>query len=242
MPLLTEKKISVAPLKLVHYPLCPLSRFIRMLLTELKQDTSLIEEEFWLQRDQFLKLNPSGYLPVLIDIERNNIIGDIYPIFEYLLEKFKTHNLFSGYDLEALSEIRRLLSWCHYKFYHDISYPLIHERLIKPSLQKGAPDSTMLRNATYNIHKHFVYLSSLLEERHWFAGSLFSCADLAIAAHISVVDYLGNITWSPAHNKEEFDVIHEWYARIKSRRSFRILLDDKVNGFRPPEYYANPDF
>lgn len=34
----------------------------------------------------------------------------------------------------------------------------------------------------------------------------------------------------------------EWYARIKSRPSFRALLADRVSGFNPPPHYADLDF
>ncbi|MGC1585362.1 MAG: glutathione S-transferase family protein, partial [Rhodomicrobium sp.] len=34
----------------------------------------------------------------------------------------------------------------------------------------------------------------------------------------------------------------EWYARLKSRPSFRPLLNDRVPGINPPDSYANLDF
>jgi len=34
----------------------------------------------------------------------------------------------------------------------------------------------------------------------------------------------------------------EWYARIKSRPSFRQILADHVPGAPPPKHYADLDF
>jgi glutathione S-transferase len=34
----------------------------------------------------------------------------------------------------------------------------------------------------------------------------------------------------------------EWYALLKSRPSFRPILEDRIAGFAPPEYYSDPDF
>jgi glutathione S-transferase len=34
----------------------------------------------------------------------------------------------------------------------------------------------------------------------------------------------------------------EWYARIKSRPSFRPILADHIPGVPPPEHYADLDF
>ena len=63
-----------------------------------------------------------------------------------------------------------------------------------------------------------------------------SYADFAAAAHISVADYLGDIAWN------EDEAARTWYARIKSRPSFRLLLAEKVAGIRPSPSYADLDF
>jgi glutathione S-transferase len=34
----------------------------------------------------------------------------------------------------------------------------------------------------------------------------------------------------------------QWYARLKSRPSFRGILADRVSGMEPPPHYADPDF
>jgi hypothetical protein len=41
---------------------------------------------------------------------------------------------------------------------------------------------------------------------------------------------------------EEFPAAAEWYARLKSRPSFRGLLADRVPGLPPATAYANLDF
>jgi glutathione S-transferase len=37
-------------------------------------------------------------------------------------------------------------------------------------------------------------------------------------------------------------VAREWYQRIKSRPSFRVLLSDTIPGMAPSAHYANLDF
>jgi glutathione S-transferase len=34
----------------------------------------------------------------------------------------------------------------------------------------------------------------------------------------------------------------DWYARVKSRPSFKPLLDDTIPGFTPPPHYQDVDF
>ena len=70
----------------------------------------------------------------------------------------------------------------------------------------------------------------------WLVGEKITLADIAAAAHLSVVDYLGVIPW------DDYPEVKEWYALIKSQPSFRPILADRVLGFTPPKYYANLDF
>jgi glutathione S-transferase len=38
------------------------------------------------------------------------------------------------------------------------------------------------------------------------------------------------------------DAAKDWYARVKSRPSFRPLLQDRISGLIPPGHYADLDF
>jgi hypothetical protein len=53
-----------------------------------------------------------------------------------------------------------------------------------------------------------------------------SLADLAMAAHLSALDYFGEVPWT------EHQPVMEWYLRMKSRPSFRPLLSDRVQASR----------
>ena len=61
-------------------------------------------------------------------------------------------------------------------------------------------------------------------------------ADLAAAAHVSVLDYFGEVVW------RFFPALKTWYMRLKSRPSFRPLLADRLPGMAPVEHYADLDF
>jgi glutathione S-transferase len=100
----------------------------------------------------------------------------------------------------------------------------------------GAPDSKILRTARANIRQHMRYLTWLAGSRQWLAGERMSYADLAAAASISILDYLGEIDWS------ESPLAKDWYQRLKSRPSFRPLLTERVRGLTPVSHYADLDF
>ena len=80
------------------------------------------------------------------------------------------------------------------------------------------------------------YVNYLADRRRWLAGDELSFADLAAAAHLSSVDYLGEVPW------EEFAVAKIWYARLKSRRAFRSILADRVPGALPASALRRPRF
>jgi glutathione S-transferase len=61
-------------------------------------------------------------------------------------------------------------------------------------------------------------------------------ADLAAAAHLSAADYLGEVPWN------EDEAAKNWYARVKSRPSFRTILADALAGLPPSKTYTDLDF
>ena len=63
-----------------------------------------------------------------------------------------------------------------------------------------------------------------------------SQADLAAAAVISILDYLGEVQW------DDEPAAKDWYSRMKSRPSFRPLLSERVRGVPPVQHYADLDF
>ena len=113
---------------------------------------------------------------------------------------------------------------------------LLGEKIMKRFLGLGEPSSETIRAGYANIDTHLGYIEHLAEQRAWLAGENFSLADITAASHISCIDYLGDIAW------EDYQQAKQWYARIKSRPSFRPLLQDLIPGTQPPAHYKNLDF
>ena len=61
--------------KLYYMPLNVYCRAARIILREKEITFEIINEPFWKRRVEFLKINPAGDLPVVIDSEGTNIIG-----------------------------------------------------------------------------------------------------------------------------------------------------------------------
>jgi glutathione S-transferase len=238
-------------LRLIHYRLCPLSRSIRLALAEQGREADLVEEHAWEWPESLLELNPSGELPVL-QLGDGRAVSGTYAIAELLSEEEPEHRmgrssfpLFPGSRVER-AEVRRLVHWFNSKFDREVSRELLAEkvypRLASPAVgldgraPPGPPDPALLRAVRHNLRYHLTYIAYLAEERRWLAGEEPSYADLAAAAHLSLVDYLGEISWDSHPGAKA------WYQRVKSRPSFRHLLADRVPGFPPPHHYADLDF
>lgn len=229
--------------KLLQFRLCPRSRSIRLALSELGLEAELEDERPWEWRQTFLALNPAGELPVL-QIKDGPTLCGAYAISEYLAEDAphdpadtRAVALFPG-SVEQRAEVRRLVDWFHGKLNREVTGELLHEKIyarLNPR-SDSSPDADILRAVRANLRYHLSYVSYLAHGRRWLAGEELSFADLAAAAHLSAVDYLGEVPW------EEFQVAKSWYARVKSRPAFRSLLADRIPGVPPPAHYTNLDF
>jgi glutathione S-transferase len=219
---------------LYHHWLSPAARKVRVVLAEKKLPFELRLEKESDRRPEFLALNPAGEVPVLVE-EDGEVICDGGAICEYLEETRPETPLLGDTPVER-AETRRLAAWFDGKFGREVTDNLVGEKLMKRLSGQGYPHAQAIRAGLANIHYHLDYIAYLAERRTWLAGDGFSLADIAAGVHLSTVDYLGDVPW------DDHPEARIWYARIKSRPSFRPLLADSVPGAPPPPHYADLDF
>jgi glutathione S-transferase len=219
---------------LYHLWLHPYSRKVRVALAEKKLEFDLQIEKIWERRTEFLAMNPAGDVPVIIEPDGTTLANSMV-ICEYLEEVYPETNLI-GTDPVQRAETRRLTGWFDVKFNREVTDNLIGEKLMKRFLKLGEPHGPSIRAGHANIHYHLDYIGFLMERRNWLAGDNFSLADIAAAAHLSSIDYIGDVPW------EEHQAARDWYARVKSRPSFKPLLEDRIPGFAPADHYEDVDF
>ena len=226
--------------KLYHHPLDPHSRFVRLILAEHGIEPDLVEERVFERRPEFLVLNPAGTVPVLVE-DTGAVVPGPGPISEYLEETRGAagRRLMPEAPADRI-EVRRLVEWFNVKLYNEVTHWLVTEKVYKRFMSQaqggGAPEMELVRAARSNIRHHLRYIGYLAGHRNWLAGDALTTADLAAAAHISCVDFLGDVPWA------EDEMAKSWYARVKSRPAFRALLADRVAGITPADSYANLDF
>jgi glutathione S-transferase len=219
---------------LYHLSLSPSSRKVRLALAEKRIPFDLRIERVWERREEFLAMNPACTVPVLQDAN-GLVLADSYAICEYLDEAYPDTPLL-GRTLAERAEVRRLVAWFDGKFDAEVTRNLLYEKQMKRLLGRCNPDAAAIRAGYSNLKPHLEYIGWLAETRAWLAGASLSLADLAAAAHLSALDYIGDVDWTMS------EAAKDWYARVKSRPSFRPLLSDRISGTAPPPHYADLDF
>jgi len=227
---------------LYHHPFCPHSRFVRLILGEYGLDLRLVEERAWERREAFLALNPAATTPVLV-VEGQPPIPGANVIAEYLDEVYGAEMGAKRLMPETVAErieVRRLMAWFNEKFFEEASHPLVTERIYKRFMSEdnggGPPSADVMRAAKANVRYHLAYIGWLEQTRKFLAGDRLTYADLAAAAHLSAIDYLGDVPWI------EDEAAKAWYARVKSRPSFRPLLSEWLAGVPASRTYVDLDF
>jgi glutathione S-transferase len=222
---------------LYHFTLCGFSRAIRVILAEKRLDVSLEHEYPWNVSEKLMSVSGIGAIPLLQDI--NGICVSGFSAIREYLEEVYPMSFMIGSSPEDRAESRQIADWMCSVFYEEVCSAIVYERVVKRFDKKIAdrsPDTSKIRAAMSKIDQHMEYISFLSDTRNWLAGQHFSIADVYSSAFVSVLDYLGCINW------EKHEVAKGWYARIKSRPSFREILKDNLSQVPPSKDYSNLDF
>lgn len=222
---------------LLHFPLDPASRQVRLALGEKRLTFTDKPIRYWEQPAELTTLNPSGMVPVLIEEDggKRRVVCEVRAILEHLEETVEEPPLMGATPSER-AETRRLMQWFDRKFDYDVNALLLHEKMEKRLYGLGAPTLGNMRAGRDALKVHLEYLEGLLAERDWLVGRRLSFADYAAAANLSVIDYFGDVPW------RDFPQAKTWYMKIKSRPAFRPLLTDRWPGLVPAGHYDDLDF
>ena len=221
---------------LFHFPFDPGSRTARLALGEAKIAFAETVVRPWEPDCPLGDLNPSGMPPVLQMADpRPLTLCEAPAILGWIEDQQKTPLLLSS-DPAERGEARRLTAWFDRRFTDEVNAVLLHERMEKPLLRLGPPEARALRDGRAALREHLTMLEELAAARDWLAGRRMSQADLVAAAHLSVLDYFGELAWKSQ------PALKLWYMKIKSRPCFRPLLADRFNGLPAASHYADLDF
>jgi len=198
-------------LKLYDSPECPFCQKTRIVLAEkdLSYETVPVDLQAGEQkRPDFLKLNPFGKVPVLIDDEV--IVYDSTIINEYLEDEYPHPQLMPA-DSAARARVRT------FEDYADNAFiPLtgtIMRELRKPEAER---DEAKIVQSREQIARQLAVLDGSLAGRNWLVGN-FSLADVAFAPRVVILTALG-VTLDP-----EWRNVASWIQRLNQRASIHDL-------------------
>jgi glutathione S-transferase len=227
----------MSPCVLYHFAFDPGSRAVRLALAEAKVPFTETHVRPWEDGCPVASLNPSGMPPVLQIAEAGRSLTLCEPaaILGWLEDRSREPVLMPTDPVDR-AETRRLVAWFDRRFTDEVNAVLLHERMEKPLLRLGSPEARALRAGRESLRSHLAMMEGLLTTRDALAGRRIGQADIVAAAHLSVLDYFGEVSWAT------WPGLKTWYMKLKSRPSFRPLLADRFPGVQASAWYADLDF
>lgn len=198
-------------LKLYDSPECPFCQKTRIVLAEkdLSYETVPVDLKAGEQkRPEFLKLNPFGRVPVLVDDEV--VVYDSTIINEYLEDEYPHPQLMPA-ESAARSRVRTLEDYADNAFIR-VTGVIMHE-LRKPEAER---DQEKLGTSRQQVAHMLAMLDGMLAGRSWLVGN-FSLADVAFAPRAVILRALG-IALDP-----EWKNLATWIQRLNQRASIHDL-------------------
>jgi len=192
---------------LYDHPDCPYGMKVRIVLAEKDMDYDLVTVDLQAgqhRQPEFLKLNPFGRVPVLID--EGCVIYESTIINEYLDDEYPEPQLRPAASDER-SRVRLL------EDYADTAFTLpamaLQVELAKPA---GAREEQRIKAARDVVIKGLEMINRELEGREYLGGD-FSLADVAFAPTVLQLERLGIHADSGLRN------VRAWIPRLAARRS-----------------------
>jgi stringent starvation protein A len=199
-------------LKLYDYPDCPFSQKVRVVLAEKDLEYEKIFVDLRKQEQKlpdFLRLNPYGKVPVLID--EDAVLYDSTIINEYLEDEYPLPRLMPE-DSQARAGVRMLEDYCDNSFIPPTT--MLLAQLRKTDAER---DTQRVEQAREDLRRALYYLRDRLSGHEFLAGKEFTLADAAFAPRIMVLGRLG-IELEPA-----LAPVQGWIDRVRARPSVRAL-------------------
>jgi len=198
-------------IRLYDYPDCPFCQKVRVVLAEkdLEFEKELIDlHKAEQKKPEFLKLNPYGKVPVLVDDDV--VVYDSTIINEYLDDEYPNPTLMPE-DSANRARVRQLEDFCDNSFIPPAG--LILAELHKP---EGERDAERVRRCQGEISRVLARLETQLEGKEFLVGD-FSLADIAFVPRVIILSQLGVELEARLQN------VAAWIGRLRERASVRSL-------------------
>jgi glutathione S-transferase len=212
--------------RLFHLLMSPSCRLVRLVLGEKRVPFELAAPP-----------DALAHVPAFADLDGVTATG-LWAVIDHIESEYAEPALVPG-DAPARAEVLRLFDWTMGNFHEETTRRIVFEKASAQytgNVTRRSPNMETVRAGRDALRANLVRLGTLADTNGFLAGRDLTLADLALAAHLSALDYYGEIPWA------EYPQLTDWYTRIKSRPSFRSLLSDRIPGQPPVAHYAELDF
>ncbi len=178
-----------------------------------------------------------AHMPVFIDLDETRCEG-LWAILDHLEGTYPEVPLIPE-DARERGDALRWLDWTITVLGDQVTKKIVYEKAnprYTGAPSRSTPDMNVIRFGRETLRELIPMLGKTVDEHGNLVSRACTIADLALAAHLSALDYFGEVPW------DSNTPLREWYMRMKSRPSFRSLLGDRVPGQPPIKYYADLDF
>jgi len=198
-------------IRLYDYPDCPFCQKVRVVLAE--KDLEFERVHIDLRKNEqktpeFLKLNPYGKVPVLID--EDVVVYDSTIINEYLNDEYPNSPLMPE-DSAGRARVRLLEDFCDNSFIPPAG--LVLAEMHRADAER---DAEKLRRYQGELGRVLGRLEGLLEGKPFLVGD-FSLADVAFVPRVMILAQMGIELDARLQN------VAAWIARLQERPSVRSL-------------------
>ncbi len=221
----------------------PCAQKVRIVLAEKgleweKYDVNLPEKENL--KPEYLKLNPLGVVPTLLDGDKPIIESSI--ICEYLEDKFPTPSL-KPEEPFLRAQMRFWMKHIDIKLHPScgaLQWPLVMADKLKQmseaerdamidkviekprrerqrGLLKQGYDAPDVKDAVATYEKTITDMEKVLGTQSWLAGNEFSLADAAMAPYFQSLYQFGWEDWYKSRER-----VYDWYQRVINRESYQL--------------------
>ncbi len=157
---------------------------------------------------EYLRLNPNGKVPTLVDGSR--VLWEADAIMCHLAARSDS-DLWPQDDRQI--EVIRWLSWNNQHFCRS-GGTLYFEHIIKPRFRLGDADPVEVQRATNEWRRLAAILDTHLHDRQWLVGDSLTVADFAVAVALPYAE-LARIPL------DEFPAVRRWHDRLNQFDAWR---------------------
>ncbi|HUA34732.1 MAG TPA: glutathione S-transferase family protein [Candidatus Binataceae bacterium] len=201
-------------IKLYDFLSCPYGQKVRIVLAEKSLSYDLVPVDLTQsehRRPEFLRLNPFGRVPVLVD--EDSTIYDSTIINEYLEDEYPEPPVLPAIGSSGMRSRARI-----FEDFADTSFtPQVGQLIAEASKAEGERDQNRLTRLHQSVERILDYLNNELKGQQFLAGE-FSVADIGFAPRLLVLKDLGIDV--AGNNRANVDA---WLKRMIERPSIHNL-------------------